>query len=96
VRQSEMHWTRKASVEKVGDNLDEQWARCSIYQGQYNGQETGSVSNHLLKFAVIVKFLHSPMDDSEFLQAIRRYLHPFVQRCWITGPIKQYKMLSHF
>jgi site-specific DNA-cytosine methylase len=24
VRQSEMHWTRKASVEKVGDNLDEQ------------------------------------------------------------------------
>jgi hypothetical protein len=63
-------------------------ARCSIYQGRYSRQETGTMSNHLLKFAVLAKFLHPPMDDSEFLQAVRGHFPPFVQRCWITGPIK--------
>jgi hypothetical protein len=46
------------------------------------------MSNHLLKFAVTAKFLHPPMDDSEFLQAIRGHYPFFVQRCWITGHIK--------
>jgi hypothetical protein len=46
------------------------------------------MSNRLLKFAVMAKWLQPQMDDNEFLQAIRGHFPLFVQRCWITGPIR--------
>jgi hypothetical protein len=48
----------------------------------------GSMSNHLLKFALLAKFLHHPMNDGKFLKPGRGHITPFFQRWWFVGTIK--------
>jgi hypothetical protein len=75
---TELLWSREAQAE----------ARTAIYQSQYDKNESGSLSGHLLKYCTLSAYLSPKMSELDLISAVIGNYPAFIQRALLSAIVK--------